>query len=404
VHFLAVSQLDRKSMLAIMGGDPPDVLGPWAPNVPPFAEAGALLPLDDFMKQSGLTADHYIKNYFSLGTWKGRVYALPTSPSCTALFYNKEHFRKKADQLRAAGLDPDRAPLTIEELDRYAEVLNEFNSDGSPRIMGFLPTEPGWFNEYWGYFFGGRLYDEETGEITADDPGNVRVFEWLKTYAETYGSESLLRFRSGFGSFDSPQNAFLDDKVSMELQGVWFPNFIRRHRPQMEFGVAHFPVPEGVPDPRGVIDADVICIPRGCKHIEEAWKFIHFVQTDGLPILCRLQGKHLPLKDPPAWFYEGHPNLELRVFEEAAASPYSFSFPRIDIRDEYAHEIGKAFEHFWNWQPPQASLVGLAQVERKEKSKQLIREEILRTLQDIDKRMQVKIDQSRERSLLRNRS
>ena len=48
---------------------------------------------------------------------------------------------------------------------------------------------------------------------------------------------------SGFGNFDSPQNAFIDGRVSMEVQGVWFSNFIRRHRPHLEFGVA--PPPAG---------------------------------------------------------------------------------------------------------------------------------------------------------------
>ena len=54
VHYVNTSQVDRKAMLAIMGGDPPEVIGLWANNVPHFAEAGALLCLDPFMQKAEL--------------------------------------------------------------------------------------------------------------------------------------------------------------------------------------------------------------------------------------------------------------------------------------------------------------------------------------------------------------
>ena len=44
----------------------------------------------------------------------------------------------------------------------------------------------------------------------------------------------------------------------MEMQGVWFPNFIRRHRPHMNFGVAPFPTAAGLPGPRTLTSLDWI--------------------------------------------------------------------------------------------------------------------------------------------------
>jgi len=401
VHYINASQVNRKAMLAIIGGDPPDVVGLWANDVAPFAEAGALEPLDTFLEEHGLARGYYTENYLKLGMYNGKVYALPTTPMSVALFYNKEHFRAKAAELRAAGLDPDRAPRTIEELDRYARVLDEFEPDGSPRIMGFLPTEPGWFNASWGYYFGGELVDPATGAITADHPANVRALLWVKRYAETYGREKLLRFRSGFGNFDSPQNAFIEGKVSMEMQGVWFPNFIRRHRPHMDFGVAPFPTAEGVPGPRSVLDADVIAIPRGSPRPEAAKKFLLHAQTRGLAILCRMQGKHMPVLRPPDLFREGHPNLELPVFEAVAASPHSFLLPRMIAWQEYEHELSRAFEHIWNWPVPESELAGLDGDSRARKVEELCRAEIERTLAEVRETIQRKLDRKRELDRLR---
>ena len=47
VHYINTSEVNRKAMLAIMGHDPPDIVGLWANNVPSFAAAGALLDLEE---------------------------------------------------------------------------------------------------------------------------------------------------------------------------------------------------------------------------------------------------------------------------------------------------------------------------------------------------------------------
>ncbi|MBE3095621.1 MAG: extracellular solute-binding protein [Planctomycetes bacterium] len=406
VHYLRTSEVDRKAMLAAIGRDPPDVLGLWNFNVVPFADGGALMPLDDLMSQSGLTADLYIENYLKMGQFRGKTYALPTAVMTMALFYNKEHFRNKAQQLREAGLDPDRAPRTLEELDRYADILNEFRPDGSPRIMGFLPSEPGWYDHAWGYFFGGKLIDPETGKITTDEPENVRGFAWTKRYAERYGRDKLLQFRSGFGTFDSPFNAFIEGKVSMEMQGVWFPMFIRRHRPQMVFGVAPFPCAEGVPGPRSLMEMDVIAIPTDCPHPKEAWTFVCWVQKEGMAILSRLQGKNIALKNPPPWFHQGHPNLELKVFEDLAVAPHSFIIPNTLVWQEYRDRMRRAFEHIWGWEVElvcAAELAGLTGEARQARIEELCRDEVERTLRAVREDMQQKLDQRLARERLHPR-
>jgi len=267
--------------------------------------------------------------------------------------------------------------------------------------MGFLPTEPGWWNSTWGYFFGGSLYDETTGKVTPDAPANIKAILWIKRYAEKYGRDKLLQFRSGFGNFDSPNNAFIEGKVSMEIQGVWFPNFIRRHRPQLSFGVAPFPTAQGVAGPISFLDSDEIAIPRGCKHPEAAWKFVLYTQQRGLEILCRLQGKHTPIKQPSPLFRQGHPNLELSVFEQVAASPHSFILPQMDVWQEYNDELTRAFDHIWNYPIPEAAAKGLTGAARDAKIDELCRPEIEKTYAAARETIQQKLDLKRQRAELR---
>src|SRR5690606_24923015 len=55
VDYYPTSQVDRKVLVATAGGDPPDVAGLWVQNIATFADANALMPLDDFIREDGMT-------------------------------------------------------------------------------------------------------------------------------------------------------------------------------------------------------------------------------------------------------------------------------------------------------------------------------------------------------------
>src|SRR5438105_2245004 len=45
VRYLVVSDIGQKSLIAIAGRNPPDIIGLYAFNVPPYAQTQAILPL-----------------------------------------------------------------------------------------------------------------------------------------------------------------------------------------------------------------------------------------------------------------------------------------------------------------------------------------------------------------------
>ena len=344
VDLLTVSSIERKTLLAIAGNDPPDIAGLFGPNVAQYADDRAIIPLDDFCRAKGISAEQYIPAFWEIGYYNKHVYALPSTPASTALHYNKAMFRD-------AGLDPEKPPRTIEEMDAAAAKIVTHEPSGKIDKAGFMPAEPGWWNWAWGYTFGGSLWDGKD-TLTANSPENIRAFDWVQSWSRRYGAAEMQTFRSGFGNFSSPQNAFLSSKVAMEIQGVWMYNFIDKYSPGMEkperqWAAVPFPHPADRPDlaDTTVADEDVLVIPRGARHPKEAFEFIAFVQSQkGMELLCMGQRKNSPLVKVSDEFLKNHPNPFIRLFSDLPKGKNVIASPKIGIWPEYQAELTNAFD------------------------------------------------------------
>jgi ABC-type glycerol-3-phosphate transport system substrate-binding protein len=362
VDFVSMAQIDRKLIAATAGGAPPDLAGIWLPQIAAFADRDALLPLDPFIaadarraaESAGRPFDpatavpdflaRYVPVYGTMGVVRGTVYALPITPSVVALHWNKRLFRE-------AGLDPDKPPRTVAELDELARRLTRRHPEtGAITQLGFLPQEPGWWmwaNPLW---FGGSFLDAN-GEISAGtDPQNLAALGWVESYTRTFGLDALQRFTSGFGSFGSPQSAFFTGKVAMVLQGVWLNNYIGQFAPGLDYGVAPWPAVDQPADaPFTVADADMIVIPRGAKHPEEAWEFIRYLSSanlraerredlQGVELVCFLQEKNSPLRAWSPYFEISHPHPHIAFFRRLSESPNAVAPPAMGVWPEYTRE------------------------------------------------------------------
>ena len=337
VDILSVSGIEDKTLMAISGGIPPDVVGLYGENVTQYADNHAVIQLDDFCKQAGIKKEDYIDAFWNVGVIRNHIYALPSTPATTALHYNRKVFKE-------VGLDPDKPPRTRKELDEMANKLVIRDSNGRVTRTGFMPGEPGWWNWSWGPFFGGKLWDGKD-KITFNSPENVEAFTWVQSFSKKWGPNALQSFKSGFGAFSSPQNAFMMSKNAMEIQGVWMYNFIKKFAPDLDWAAAPFPTMNPkLPEPT-VIDLDVLCIPTGCKHPKEAFEFLKFAESQkGLEMLCLGQKKVSPLKNVSAGFLEHHPNPFIKLFIKAAYSKGAVAVPKLGIWSQYKDEISSAFD------------------------------------------------------------
>ena len=346
VEVLTVSQINQKALLAIAGGNPPDLIGLLNYDIPQFAEQGAIACVDPFMDEAGLRRKDFIDIFLEMNEYRGKLYGLPTTPYTIALLWNKDLFEE-------AGLDPEAPPLSLDELDDMAARLTKYDAAGNLIQLGFSPYEPGWWSWAWPYWFGGSLWDGDA-RITLDSPENLRAFKWVQSYIERYGSEQMQTFRSGFGNFNSPQNAFLSGKVAMVLQGPWMDTHINKFAPGLRWGAA--PFPSAVPglEKVAVAECNSICIPVGARHPKAAFEFVRYLCSQEASEMLNLRhGKFTPLKEVSREFIENHPNPYIQTFIELARSPNAVHTPRMGLWYEYTDELGTLMDAIRLGTPPE---------------------------------------------------
>lgn len=359
VRYFATSGIDEKTQIAIAGGAPPDIVGLWNYSVPAFAASNAILPLDDLARPHGITPDIYAKGVGQVVSYHGRMWATVNTAGCLALYYNRAHFRE-------VGLDPDNPPRTIEEFDAACRKLHITRGSTIER-MGFHHREPGWWSFIWGSQFGGRLFDESGDTSTLTEPANIRGYEWVQSYPKEYGLKAVNDFRSSFGNYDSPLNAFVAGRLSMVVQGPWLANMINLHRPDLDYGVAPFPVAAGLEredEPMGLIDTDVLVIPRGAKNPEASMEFVAYTQRqDVVEFLSTVHCKGSPLKVSSEEFRRDHPNKGIAVFEAISRSPRAYIVPATPTWSQMKDEMDRALDRVWNLQDTPESI--LTQTQRR---------------------------------------
>lgn len=353
VEYFPTSEIDRKALVAIAGGDPPDVAGLWVQNIATYADAEGLMPLDDFIRRDGLTTEAWLARYYpifaQICSYRGKIYAGISTPNVLAFHWNKTLFRE-------AGLDPDRPPRTFAELEEYSKKLTKRDpKTGAITQMGFLLDEPGWWPWLFAEWFGGVLFDGR--EITCGtDPKVLEMMTWAARDVRDYGVEQVQTFYSGFsGKTLNGQSAFMNGKVAIMPLGVWFDNYLNQYKPGLDYGVGSWP--EKIPGIRDftMAEADVLTIPRGAKNPNAAWEFIKYVNSSnpharsreelqGIELTCFLQAKNSPLRSWSPFFEQHHPHPYIRTFRELSASPHAVCVPQMGIWQAYHREFTAAFQ------------------------------------------------------------
>lgn len=366
-----VSDIAAKAMVAIGGGDAPDIVGLYSYNVPLFAEAKAAMSTDEFdgsqvtSGQAGIDPESYAPAVRSLLSYEGRQWAGVNTCYTLALYYNRAMFKE-------VGLDPDKPPRTITELDAAAARLDVPTSaakgDDIERA-GFLPNLPAWWPYFCPIMFGGKLYDPVGKRALLDEPASVKAYTWVQGYPKRLGPARSAKFANSYGrSFHSPQDPFISGKVAMIVQGPWIANFINLYGPRdadgkqlLDFAAVPVPVDEKVYDPAaplGMLEADVLMIPRGCPHPEEAFAFLAYTQRRAVQEkLAYLHCKSSPMRDLSPGFMENHPSARcVGVHDAVVRSPRATILPQTRAWQQMADLTNGAFDAIWNGADPASTL------------------------------------------------
>jgi len=336
VRNMTIEADDTKTIRALTAGVPPDLFFVWEPAyVGQLAANGAVQPLDPYLARAGPKLDKFIPGSIGQGLWEGKHYSLPYLVDAYALFWDKDAFRE-------VGLDPERPPRTLKELERYALRLTKRDKSKNVQRLGF--QLPDIFHPI--VWFGGKFYDAKTRRITADDPRNAEALKWYAhMMAVQGGAINIESFTQGFGEYASPNNQFFVGKVAMMISGQWWPGFIERFAPHMDYGVGPIPYPDQYPEQKGVtyLGGNFCCIPRESKHPEGAWAFMRWAQT--------FQGQQLFAKDmhgvpdikavlnDPVLVTGSRHNEAFGVVCKIAGNPKARFFPATPVNIMYMAEL-----------------------------------------------------------------
>jgi multiple sugar transport system permease protein len=296
----------QKLMTAIVGNVAPDVISQDRFTISDWASRGAFMSLDDYVARDRdkdplcPRKEQYYPAAWEEASYGGKVYGIPYGADDRILYYNKAIFARHADDLRAAGLDPDRPPRTWTELLKYAKILTEYNPNGTLKSVGFLPN----FGNSWLYLYcfqtDAQFMSEDGRRCTLDSPEAEEALDFMvKGYDQVGGYEQANKFSSGF--LGQENDAFLTGKVAMKVDGNWILDDMSRFHPEIQLGIAPPPVPDDRYNHTGHYTKDkdtfiswiggfCYAIPKGARDPEDGWEFIKFVTSnEGRRISCAAQ-------------------------------------------------------------------------------------------------------------------
>lgn len=335
VLLLSVAGSYQKVRIAFAGGATPDVCSAiWSDELAGYAMRGVLTPLDDLLTRSGRRTDEFVPGIERMGRYRGKTYALAVTANTNFIVYNKQIFRE-------SGLDAERPPQTVEELDAAAKACTRYGAGGSFIRYGYRPSGL----LLWSYVFGGRWYDETADRVTANDPRNVEALRWLASYGEKYDITRMQSFESGFGGTSTPNGPFFVGKTAMWQTGEYALAHLHRYAPNLEWGWFPLPPPPGGRQNTCAAAGSVFAIPVATHHPAEAWTFLDWItQPYAVGEFCAAIANLPPLKVlGKSERFRKEPLLEFAL--DLAAGQNVFGPPGMPIWPRYNQEIRRIEDH-----------------------------------------------------------
>ena len=317
---------DDKITQGIRSGNGPDVVSSFTTdNVGQFCASGSWDDLTPDLAKSGIDlAKTFPAPVLEYTRFKDKQCALPLLADAFGMYYNKDLFA-------AAGITTP--PKTMSELKADAIKLTKYNTDGSLKVAGFMPT----FRTYESlpkYLLGQwqpKYFDADGKSNLAREPAVKEFLTWQRDMVTSLGGYGKLeKFRGTFGDEFSPQNAFETGKIAMILDGEWRTVNLATDKVPFGWATAPFPVPDSRADAYGAgyLSGTIVGISKTSKHKDAAWELVRYLSTD----TDALVGFANAIHNVPSTFAsldssELKADEKFRTFVDVFKSPHSITTP-----------------------------------------------------------------------------
>lgn len=216
------SDYATKLQTDIAAGSVADVFYLDSMPAPDFMANNALLELDGFMSEAGVSADQFYPGLIGAFQMNGKTYGLPKDWSSLAMVYGSQ-------ALTDAGVAA--APTTWDELRAAGQAL--LDATGEPRIV--IPAD---IARYFAFHYaaGAKVISDDGTAVEINSPEAQAALDF---YYGLY-RDGLATTPQDAGA-EWPGDALAKGFGDIVFEGNWVFPFLQENAPDLEFGIAELP-------------------------------------------------------------------------------------------------------------------------------------------------------------------
>ncbi|EGL18287.1 MULTISPECIES: ABC transporter substrate-binding protein [unclassified Paenibacillus] len=232
-------------------------------------DSKAITPVQKFIdadKYDLSQLEENITQYYTIG---GKLNSMPFNTSNPILYYNKDMFK-------AAGLDPEKPPVTFDEITKAAQALSKDGKAGASFAIY------GWFMEQFFAKQGAEYVNNGNGrtspatESYVNKEAGLKALTWWKAMVDNKTALNLGR------KTDDTKKAFAAGQIAMMLDSTAsLKGIVSTAEGKFQVGTAPLPKPADAAEGGVVVGGASLYITNNKSEAEQkgAWEFIKFLTS-----------------------------------------------------------------------------------------------------------------------------
>lgn len=271
----------------------PNVMQVYDIGVRFIVDSKAMEPMQTFIDRDKFDLSQFepaLLNYFTVEKVQ---YGMPFNNSNPILYYNKTAFKD-------AGLNPDMAPRTWDDVSMAAAKLTKKDAAGKTTQYGVAIAIYSWLFEQWHAAQGQLLATPDNGrsaratQLVYNGDAGVKVLEWWKGMIDAGTAANLGRNTS------DTQKAFVAGQVPMTLDSTAaLRGIVSGVGTKFDLGTAYLPRPSANVSGGGVIiggASNYILKAKADPEKQAAWKFIQWLSQPKQQAFWHINTGYFPVR------------------------------------------------------------------------------------------------------------
>ncbi len=226
-----------KALSALKSGEPAQLSVMFSIDAYDLIEQDLIVPFEDVIETEEEKAwlDSFYPALMANGKIEGKTWGVPFQRSTIVAYYNKDMFRE-------AGLDPEKAPKTWDELVEMGKALTTDEHHG---LMIPSTGYPYWMFQALAIQNGKELMSKDGLSTNFDDSKVVETLEFWKSLSTEHGI-----MPEGTVEWGTLRQAFLEGETAMMWHSTGNLTAVKNNA-EFDFGVAMLPKKERLGSPTG---------------------------------------------------------------------------------------------------------------------------------------------------------